>query len=112
MGRCTPSGALSNMYSAVAHPEVVDRLLSSELKTGRVCGPVSPELVFLVDVNRFGQHGAADALSRNDLFSSQRLVPGASEATTVLPEDLLDVLVRGTPDWTSIDRTTLFSRTT
>lgn len=57
------------------------------------------------------QNGAADALSRNALSSFQRLVPGARVAPTVLPEKLLDCLVRGRPDWTSVDWMALFRST-
>ena len=53
-------------------------------------------------------NGAADALSRNALPSFQRLVPGASEVPTVLPNDLLECLVWGTPDWTNVDWIALF----
>ena len=41
------------------------------------------------------QNGAADALSRDDLHSFQRLVPGASEVPTVIPNGLLQCLVFG-----------------
>ena len=54
------------------------------------------------------QNGAADALSRNALSSFQQLMPGASEASTPLPDILLKCLVRGSPDWTSIDWITMF----
>ena len=47
------------------------------------------------------QNGAADALSRNALPSFQRMVPGASEVPTDLPDVLLECLVQGTPDWTT-----------
>ena len=54
------------------------------------------------------QNGAADALSRNALLSFQRIMPGASESPTVLPDRLLKCLVQGSPDWTSIDWITMF----
>ncbi len=56
------------------------------------------------------QNGASDALSRNALPSFQRLVPGANESATVLPDRLLECLVLGTPDWTKVDWTSMFSR--
>ena len=55
------------------------------------------------------QNSAVDALSRNALPSFQRMVPGASEVPTALPDVLLECLVQGTPDWTSVDWITLFS---
>ncbi len=56
------------------------------------------------------QSGAADALSRDDLPSFQSLVPQADSAPTVLPDDLLQCLVLGTPDWTKVDWIALFGR--
>ena len=56
------------------------------------------------------QNGAADALLRNAFPSFQRLVPGANESATVLPDRLLECLVLGTPDWTKVDWTSMFSR--
>ncbi len=55
-------------------------------------------------------NGAADALSRNALPSFQRLVPGANESPTVLPDRLLECLVLGTPDWTRVDWIGMFRR--
>ncbi len=48
-------------------------------------------------------NGAADALSQNAFPSFQRLVPGASITPTVIPDNLLQCLVLGTPDWTKLD---------
>ena len=42
------------------------------------------------------QNGAADALSRDDLHSFQRLVPGVDEVPTAIPNGLLQCLVFGT----------------
>ena len=46
--------ASSYMQSANLHPEVVSDFLSSELRAGRVYGPVGPELLPAVHINRFG----------------------------------------------------------
>ena len=54
------------------------------------------------------QNGAADALSCGDVPSFQRLVPGADKAPTVIPDNLLQCLVLGTPDWTKVDWIALF----
>ena len=56
------------------------------------------------------QNGAADALPRDDLPSFQRLVPQADRTPTVLPDNLLQSLVLGTPDWTRVDWIALFGR--
>ena len=53
-GEVACRSASSNMQSANAHPEVVSDFLSSELRAGRVYGPVGPDLVPSVHVNRFG----------------------------------------------------------
>ena len=42
------------MQSASLHPEVVSGFLSSELRAGRVYGPVGPELLPAVHINIFG----------------------------------------------------------
>ncbi len=55
-------------------------------------------------------NGAADALSRNAFPSFQRLVPGTSMMPTVIPDNLLQCLVLGTPDWTKVDWIALFGR--
>ena len=54
------------------------------------------------------QNGVADALSRGDVPSFQRLVPGADKAPTVIPDNLLQCLVLGTPDRTKVDWIALF----
>ncbi len=54
------------------------------------------------------RNSAADALSRGNLPSFQRLVPDADERPTVLPDILLQCLVSGTPDWTKVDWIALF----
>ncbi len=56
------------------------------------------------------QNGAADALSRNALPSCQRLVPHASLVPSVIPDNLLQCLVLGMPDWTKVDWIALFDR--
>ncbi len=56
------------------------------------------------------QNGAADALSRDDLPSFQRLVPRADKEGASLPDNLLQCLVFGTPDWTRVDWIALFGR--
>ena len=56
------------------------------------------------------QNGAADALSRDDLPSFQRLVPRADVEGTTLPDNLLQCLVFGTPDWTKVNWIALFGR--
>ena len=48
------------------------------------------------------ENGAADALSRNDLPSFQRLRPEAGQEPTVLPDALLQALVVEQPDWTTV----------
>ena len=53
-------------------------------------------------------NGATDALSRNHLPSFQWLMPEAVKEPTALPVNLLECLVHGIPDWTSIDWTALF----
>ena len=55
------------------------------------------------------KNGAADALSRNDLPSFQRLVPGARREPTAIPEPLLRALVWEQPDWTAVSWTTLLT---
>ena len=57
------------------------------------------------------QNGAADALSRDSLSSFQTLVPSARAAPTMIPEGVLDCLVRERPDWTRVDWTALFRST-
>ncbi len=54
------------------------------------------------------QNGAADALSCGVLPSFQRLVPRADREPTTLPDNLLQCLVHGTPDWTRVDWIALF----
>ncbi len=54
-------------------------------------------------------NGAADALSRNDLPSFQRLVPDAAREPCNFPAQLLQCVVSSTPDWTQIDWIKLFS---
>ena len=49
------------------------------------------------------QNGAADALSRDNLPLFQKLVPEASAVPAELPDNLLQCLVLGTPDWTRVD---------
>ncbi len=44
---------------------------------------------------------AADALPRNDLPHFFQVVPEVARAPTPLPHELLDLLVRECPDWTS-----------
>ena len=46
--------AVSNMQSAVAHPEVVSRFLLAEVRAGRVLGPVRQDVAASIHVNRFG----------------------------------------------------------
>ncbi len=53
-------------------------------------------------------NGAADALSRNSLPLFQQLVPESAEDATSIPEGLLQCLVHDAPDWTKVDRVTLF----
>ena len=55
------------------------------------------------------ENGAADALSRNDLPSFQRLVPGARQRPTAIPEPLMRALVWEQPDWTTVSWTTLLT---
>ena len=43
-----------NMQSAEIRPEVISSFLASELAAGRVFGPVGPDVVPLVQVNRLG----------------------------------------------------------
>ena len=50
--------ASSNMQSASLHPEEVSGFLSSELRAGRVYGPVGPELLPALHINRFGLVGS------------------------------------------------------
>jgi len=54
-------------------------------------------------------NGAADALSRNDLPSYQRLVLGVREDPVQILEQLLRALVHEQPDWTTMYWTTLFT---
>ena len=56
------------------------------------------------------QNGAADALSRNALPSFQRLVPHASSVPSAIPDNLLQCLALGMPDWTKVDWFALFDR--
>ena len=42
------------MQPALQHPEVVITFLAAEVKTGRIFGPVGPEIAPAVHVNRFG----------------------------------------------------------
>ena len=55
------------------------------------------------------ENGAADALSRDDLPSFQRLVPEAAREPCSLPEQLLQCVVASTPDWTQVDWIELFN---
>ncbi len=55
------------------------------------------------------QNESADALSHDDLPSFQRLIPLADSAPTILPDNLLQCLVLGTPDY-KVDQIALFSR--
>lgn len=55
------------------------------------------------------ENGAADALSRNNLPSFQRLRPEAGRVPTVLPDALLQVLVVEQPDWTTVSWTNLLT---
>ena len=55
------------------------------------------------------ENGAADALSRNDLPSFQRLRPEACRAPTELPDKLLQALVVEQPDWTVTSWTSLLT---
>lgn len=54
-------------------------------------------------------NGAADALSRDNLPSFQRLVPEARREPAMIPEPLLRALVWEQPDWTAVSWTTLFT---
>ena len=53
-GLSTCHSAAVNMQSAEIRPEVISGFLASELAAGRVFGPVGPDVVPLVQVNRFG----------------------------------------------------------
>ena len=55
------------------------------------------------------ENGAADALSRNNLPSFQRLRPEAGRVPTVLPDALLQALVVEQPDWTTVSWTNLLT---
>ena len=47
------------------------------------------------------ENGAADALSRDRLSHFRLQVPSAAAEATVIPPELLDMLVQSCPDWTS-----------
>ena len=53
-GRVACKSASSNMQSVLQHPEVVNTFVAAEVKTGKIFGPVGPELAPTVHVNRFG----------------------------------------------------------
>ena len=59
-GLLTCCSAAANMQSAEIRPEVISGFLASELATGRVFGQVGPDVVPLVQVNRFGVKGLYD----------------------------------------------------
>ena len=50
---------------------------------------------------RSGQHNAADALSHGDLPRFLQVVPEAASQSVPIPQQLVDLLVREQPDWTS-----------
>ena len=50
--QCASAG--SNMQSAEVRPNVIADFLASELRDGRVLGPVAPAIAEAVHVNRFG----------------------------------------------------------
>lgn len=52
---------------------------------------------------------AADALSRNNLLRFLQAVPGAQRVPASVAQDLVDLLVREQPDWTSLRWAQLFS---
>ena len=52
---------------------------------------------------------AADALSRNDFHRFLQAVPEAAKYPTPIPQELVDLLVREHPDWTSARWAQLFS---
>lgn len=54
-------------------------------------------------------NGAADALSRNDACAFLLQVPSAKATPTVLPTELLQVLVYKQPDWTSVSWTRMLA---
>jgi len=51
---------------------------------------------------------AADAVSGNAVPFFQRLVPDASGIPAAVPDNLLQCLILGTPDWIRVDWITLF----
>ncbi len=56
------------------------------------------------------QNGEADALSRDDHLSFLTQNPGACQVPVVIPQDLLEALVRQHPDWTSPSWARLLAR--
>ena len=52
---------------------------------------------------------AADALSRNDFPRFLQAVPEADRQSSLIPQALVDLLVRERPDWTSPHSAQLFS---
>ena len=51
---------------------------------------------------------AADALSRNDFPQFLQVVPDAAAHPTLVPQQLVDLLVKEQPDWTSLRWVQLF----
>lgn len=62
---------------------------------------VAKHSIFVVGEHIPGvDNGAADALSRDRLSVFAQMVPGAAKSATVIPEELVEALVRSQPDWT------------
>ena len=58
--------------------------------------------LFLDIVHLLGRcNEAADALSRDNLPLFMQLTPDAQEAATLIPDALLDEVIRAAPDWSS-----------
>lgn len=55
------------------------------------------------------ENGAADALSRDNLSAFLLQVEFARPLPLAIPDQLLDLLVRGRPDWMSVSWTELLS---
>ena len=51
---------------------------------------------------------APDALSRNDFPQFLQVVPDAAAHPTLVPQQLVDLLVKEQPDWTSLHWVQLF----
>ena len=65
-------------------------------------------ILFLVADLPGVHNGAADALSRNNVSSFRSQVPWAMSQPSVIPEELLQLLVHQLPDWTSENWITLW----